>query len=141
MDKIYLGTLNKDFDDIGDNNRLYLEKHRFYCKWYWGFGYVSNRFSHQHFDGLFSGKYDIKEIFKDTRITQKEWYTIKELFASAYTLRKSADLFHIGGSHITDNTVITKDISMCRELNILVENLLNEIWDMLTTISKRKVTK
>ena len=87
-----------------------LRRPSFDCDWYWGFGYLGNRRCHFHLDGLREGEnihlYDaIKKRFGDTFVIQNSgrlWKFV-EVVKTVYTLRKSAELFHLGGSHCTSN--------------------------------------
>jgi hypothetical protein len=78
--------------------------------------------SHSHIDSSFMGKvsfyntdknaWDYTEYihnifdcptFTETTFSEKEGWTLSELFKTFYQLRESADMFGKGGSHITTN--------------------------------------
>src|SRR5687767_15009990 len=97
-EKIFLGTLKHDgkFGDKsgawGENstrNRVYLEKHKWDCGWYWGFGYIGNRAWHTHFDSLFLNGADtsVDKLFIKSKFTQTEWWELRDMFIQAYALK------------------------------------------------------
>ena len=131
--EVYLLGLGKD------GCHYWLEAPSWDCDWYWGFGYVETYTcdaspsishdinSHQHFDGLFlRGPKDchsmFTEFFEETPLTDKEIWQLLELMETFYTLRKAADTFVRGGSHITGNQFkdIIKNEHHARELNAIV---------------------
>lgn len=124
--------LGEDADGI----RYYLVEPNFDCGWYWGGLYIqsftNNRNptasrdirSHEHFDNLFLNKghfgpENFKERFVKTTIggDNNKWKML-ELAETFYCLRRAADLFHIGGSHITTNPCeeIVKDREIYEEI-------------------------
>ena len=91
-----------------DKERIYLDKPTFDCEWYWSFGYLGNRNEHYHLISITENRnkhmYDcLKEDYLlNNKIYQNLW-EFCELSQTIYTLKDSAELFHIGGSHITTN--------------------------------------
>jgi hypothetical protein len=130
--QIYLGTVKEGFKDLG-GEKLYLYKHSWDCEWYWGMGYIGNKNLHTHFDITFlqgKTKYDITEVFSSTHLNQANWWTILEMFSSAYKLREVADLYHRGGSHITTNLCKAKlqDKELSDRINKDLELVLDTVW-------------
>lgn len=89
----------------------------FVCNWYWGFGYLGNRDCHYHLDSLYTFDWQNKDMqnknlydqlklhFGDTlTITDdRDLWKFCEIVRTIYTLRKTAELYHLGGSHFTTN--------------------------------------
>ena len=130
--KLYLGRLRDDFQDLG-GEAIYLSKHSWDCDWYWGMGYIGNKDLHSHFKSTFlkdRGTYDIKDIFSETKLTQSNWWSILEMFETAYALREAADLYHRGGSRISTNLCREKlkDEELATRLNKDLEEVLDTVW-------------
>ena len=127
MDKIYLGNTT-------EYGRLYLSKHSWDCGWYWGFGYIGNKNCHLHIETLIGLKWDVSQIFdKGTKITQDQWWIIRELFRQAYALKCAAFVYQHGG-HQTTKLGITdciKNLEMAALINKDLEIVLNKVWDFL----------
>lgn len=150
---------NKKYFLLGideDGKKYYLEDGKFECGWYWGFGYVetftNNRCpeksadisSHSHFDSMFCNNGEFVEGFKaffikGVTLTDKEIWKLLEFMGSFYTIRKFADLCHIGGSNVTSvaeerdmiNSEIEESGNHCNKVVIpniikMVQNLLSE---------------
>lgn len=113
--------------------KYWLESPTWDCGWYWGFGYVETYTnndnpgkskdiqSHSHISGFYGSQdiYDFeKQCFRkgeyihnlhdtpslvSTTFTDKEGWTLTELFRTFYHLRESAELFGRGGMHTTTN--------------------------------------
>lgn len=151
-DKILLGKHN-------DEN-IYLSAPSWDCGWYWGFGYLGNRNCHYHVDGLkkiekynfdkkvwqyeFVNLYDgFKKHFGDSFIVKsdKDIWTLAELFATFYTLKEAAELLGRGGSHYTTNPIseliINKD-EVTRINEVILPALFDQIHDILVR-AKNKV--
>ena len=131
MRKIYLGTTRADFKQL-PSERIYLSKHTWDCSWYWGFGYIGNHNLHAHFTTFLrdGAGYGIDKVFSHTKLTDNNWWTILEMFSSAYKLREAADLYNRGGSHITTNLcawdLTSKSVS--DSLNKDLELVLDTVW-------------
>ena len=132
-DRIYLGT-------IAEYGRLYLSKHSWDCGWYWGMGYIGNNNCHMHIDSLIGAECSICNIFdKGTRITQDQWWIIRDLFKQAYALKEAAEIYQYGG-HQTSKPGITdciKNLEMAALINKDLETVLNKVWDFIANEVKR----
>jgi len=136
-----------------DGQYYYLEKESRNCGWYWGFGYIhsytNNRqperskdiAMHTHFDSLFLKTnifYSFKEFFVETTLNDNEIWQLLDLMQSAYTLRKTAELFYIGGSHITSKAKM--ELLENQELyNKINKELLPAIFEKIKEILMEKV--
>ena len=133
MDKIYLGNTT-------EYGRLYLSKHSWDCGWYWGFGYIGNSRLQMHIDSLINGEYDVNKIFDgSTRITQDQWWIIRDLFRQAYALKAAAEVYQYGG-HQTTRPGMTdriKNLEMAARINKDLEIVLNKVWDFIVNEVKR----
>ena len=130
--KLYLGRLRDDFQGLG-GEAIYLYKHSWDCDWYWGMGHIGNKYLHIHFKSTFlDGKdsYILENIFSKTNLTQTNWWTILEMFKTAYTLREAAGLYRRGGSHISTNLCREKlkDEELAARLNKDLEEVLDTVW-------------
>ena len=127
MDKIYLGDTMK-------YGRLYLSKHAWNCGWYWGFGYIGNPCYHLHINSLLGSEHDVSKVFDvETKITQDQWWVIRDLFKQAYALEEAAEVYQYGG-HQTTAPGITdciKNLEMAAQINKDLEIVLNKVWDFL----------
>lgn len=140
-------------DDEGTNH--WLEEPKWDCGWYWGFGYVETYTnnnnpsrsrdieSHQHFDGFFMKEIDgkfIHNIYDNPKITrttftEKEGWILSELMQSFYTLRKTAEMFHTGGAHITTNPVkeVLQRPDLEKEINeVMIPAVTKAVTELLT---------
>lgn len=139
---------------LGYNNNepIYLSPPSWDCGWYWGFGYLSNKNCHYHVDGLtkietynsdakvFTTKsvnlYDgFIEHFGDTlRVRKSDLWTLVELFKTFYTLKETAEVLGLGGSHYTTNPakdiIINKD-EVIRINTIVLPQIFEEIYKIL----------
>lgn len=147
------GRKNYLLGEDAEGIRHYIEEPKFDCGWYWGGLYIetftNNRqptrsvdiSSHSHFDSMFLkcdgafGPEVFKKIFKKTVFnSDKEMWRLLELARTFYTLRKAADLFHIGGSHITTNDCydVIKDQKMYEEIvKVKLPAVISEIMNLL----------
>lgn len=124
---------------IDDGELMYLSKHTWDCDWYWGLGYLGNRNCHYHFESLLynvmiNGKNVqhplASDLFKTTNITDSEWWIVRDLFAQAYALRKTAEVYRYGGhqSSRVGVTDIIKSAEKAKMLNADLENILDTLW-------------
>ena len=140
MKKIYLGRTRSDFELLPDE-KVWLSKHEWDCGWYWGMGYIGNKNLHTHFDSTFlhCAKYTPKEIFKDTKITEKEWWIIRDLFIQAYALKATAAIYRHGGHQTTvngvTNIILNKELE--DKLNADCKIVLDKIWSILEEVDNR----
>ena len=131
-EQLYLGKVRQDFkEDFIAGKRIYLSKHSWDCQWYWGFGYIGNTNLHTHFKSSFlTGEaYDIGKVFEETKLTQHNWWTILELFQTAYHLREAYEVYYRGGSHISNNPLRSK--LQDRELATRIAKDLGEVLEKL----------
>jgi hypothetical protein len=103
MNKTLLG---KDSDGV----KYYLADPSWDCDWYWGYGYIQSKDSHQHADGefktgdksydtdIFTGNFLVEKTFTD-----KQGWQLRELMATFYQLKNQAELVGRGGMHVTTN--------------------------------------
>jgi hypothetical protein len=136
--KILLGKAKADAGTSADGENIWLEKHKWDCGWYWGFGYVGNKDCHFHFesmlyikDGKGSCKYGASDLFETTNITDKEWWVIRDLFVQAYALKKAAEVYRYGGHQInqTGVTDIIKNKERADQINADLAKVLDLVWD------------
>ena len=138
--KIRLGRLKADAGTFADGEDVFLEKHRWDCGWYWGFGYLGNHNCHFHFesllyikDGKGGVKYGASDLFSETPLTDKEWWVIRDLFVQAYALKKAAEVYRHGGNQtfLQGVTDIVRDASLEVRLNKDLEQVLGTLWDFI----------
>jgi hypothetical protein len=122
------------------------------CGWYWGFGYIQTKDSHEHFKGFvgYQEKYDgDKKVFvKDeyvhniwnnkrlvkTTFTEKEGWTLSELFKTFYHLKESAEVFGKGGSHISANPCasVIQNKDWAKHINeVMIPAVTKQIMEIL----------
>lgn len=130
--KIYLGR-------IEGWGRIYIERHKWDCDWYWAFGYLGNKNCHFHIESLIKHpeRYDpdwhqVTKQFTETWLTQDQWWILRDLFIVAYALKKAAETYRYGGHQTqqADPYRIT-DKGKAAELNRDLELVLNNIWSLL----------
>lgn len=134
MEKIFLGTVKKDFDSgMIAGKRLYIDKHNWDCGWYWGFGYIGNSRLYTHFDGNLLYKLQIVDIFIRPRYTQGQWYAIQDLFKQAYALDKAAMVYQVGGNITGDRDIagLILNKEMADKLNADLKIILDKAWSIL----------
>lgn len=123
-----------------DGKSIYLSAPSWDCDWYWGFGYLGNKYCHYHVKGLTKietydfergvSKYEftdlhngLKKHFGDTFIvtSDNDIWTLAELFESFYSLKEYAELCHKGCAGLSTNP--------CAELlkNTFEETRINTI--------------
>ena len=120
MGKILLG---KD----SEGTSYYLADASWDCGWYWGYGYIQTRDSHQHADGKF---YDEGNEYGDTNIftggflvektfNESQGWKLRELMATFYQLKHQAELVGRGGMYITSNPLqdMLKDEKQAKHIN------------------------
>lgn len=129
--KVLLGIIREGAGTYADGQFVYLTKHQWDCGWYWGFGYLGNSKTHFHFDSLLKGEAKTaSELFSDTKITNKEWWIIRDLFVQAYALQKAAEVYRHGGhqSYQEGLTDMIVDVHMVTRLNHDLEKVLDRLW-------------
>jgi len=137
--RIYLGRTRGGF---APGEGVYLEKHTWDCDWYWGFGYVGNKNCHFHMDSMIEAPnnhvqdwHDITHHFEKTWITQDQWWILRDLFLSAYALKRAAEVYRHGG-HQTSKAAPYQiiDPEQERVINADLGQLLDNIWKYLQKI-------
>ena len=133
--KILLGKMKSNVGTYADGQNLYLEKHKWVCDWYWGFGYIGNKNCHFHFDSLLYNVNGIQhplasDLFEKTNITDNQWWVIRDLFVQAYALKAAAEVYRYGGHQATKpgvtDTIRSPD--KAASLNQDLSNTLDILW-------------
>lgn len=139
MTKILLGKLKSDADIYASGENIYLRKHTFDCGWYWGFGYVGNYRCHHHFETFLKDAKTASELFESTNISDKDWWVIRDLFAQAYAIKKTAEVYKHGGyqTSLKGVTDVLQDAAMVTRLNADLEKILNILWDYVISATNR----
>lgn len=128
-------------DSIGIKH--YVKAPSWDCGWYWGFGYIrtftNNRApemsrdidSHYHWESF--KDYPQPNHLIETPFTQNEWWKLRELAKTIYTLRETAEVLGRGGSHITTNPLreLLIDETMVKHIN---EELIPKLWEEMRKI-------
>jgi len=141
--KVYLEKVRDDFKGMTAGQRIWLTKHSWDCGWYWGFGYIGNANLHTHFDSEFlhTDCYTPDKIFSKTKITEQDWWIIRDLMVQAYALKDAAGVYKHGGHQTTKKGVtdIIKNEELAKSINQDLEKILNKVWDILTNICKGEI--
>lgn len=125
---------------LGSNpieGEMYLTKPKWECDWYWSFGWIGNNNLLINLDKLGSSNiYDnIKEFIPNVKLSDTNLWKFCELAESIYTLKKSAELFHRGGSHIVYNAKykeIMQNKEWCEHINyVIIPALIDELYKVL----------
>jgi hypothetical protein len=133
--KIFLGRVKHEADNMLAGENVYLTKHSWDCGWYWGMGYIGNSRSHTHFDSTFlKDTKTASELFINPQFTDSEWWVIRDLMIQAYALQKAAEVYRYGGhqkSHIGITDIIKND-TMVKLINADCGKVLNTLWAYVT---------
>ncbi|MES2287747.1 MAG: hypothetical protein V4547_18800 [Bacteroidota bacterium] len=123
-----------------DEENIYLSAPSWDCSWYWGFGYLGNKNSHYHVDGLNSKEnINLFDAFKkhfgsSLVVRDSQLWTLCELFQTFYVLKETAEVLGRGGSHFTTNPcselIINKE-EVARINNIVLPAIFEEIYKIL----------
>lgn len=125
---------------LGSNpieGEMYLIKPKWECDWYWSFGWIGNNSLLINLDKLGNSNiYDnIKEFIPNVKLSDTNLWKFCELAESIYTLKKSAELFHRGGSHIVYNAKyrgIMQNKEQCGHINyVTIPALIDELYKVL----------
>lgn len=125
---------------LGSNpieGKIYLIKPKWECDWYWCFGWIGNNNLLINLDKLGNSNiYDsIKEFIPNVELSDTNLWKFCELAESIYTLKKSAELFHRGGSHIVYNAKykeIMQNKEWCEHINyVIIPALIDELYKVL----------
>lgn len=123
--KKLLGKINGEY--------VYLEKHKWDCGWYWGFGYIRSESCNFHIDSLITRETDINKIFESTKVSQEDWWILRDLFIQAYAIKKCTEVYRHGGNQTEKAKPfrVVRDDELIKRLNSDLEILLNNIWDFI----------
>jgi hypothetical protein len=131
---------------VVDGRGILLRRPSFDCKWYWSFGYLGNSQCHYHLDGIESDQnkhmFDkLKLHFGDslTITDDRDLWKFCEISLTIYTLKKTADLCHTGGSHTTTNpgAELLKNADWYRHIvEVLIPAQIDELYKVLEKYSK-----
>ena len=114
---------------------IYLSAPSWDCGWYWGFGYLGNKYCHYHVDGLkeAGNLHDqLLSHFGDSFTLKRDadiWLFV-ELMRTFYTLREAAAVLGRGGSHYTAN-LCAETIKNQDEVKRINEVVLPTIFDAI----------
>jgi len=133
MNKLLLGRVSKGAGTYADGELLYITEHQWDCGWYWAFGYIGNRNNHFHLDSLLKQTKLASELFSDTKITNSQWWIIRDLFIQAYALKAAAQTYKYGGhqTSLAGVTDILKNDEKVTVLNADLKLILDTAWDYL----------
>jgi hypothetical protein len=149
LNKLFLGKVKKEIKSSQSYNpendhlwflgeKVYIEKHKWDCGWYWGFGYIGNKNLHCHADifvkNLIWHKADEvfeKSIFKN----ENDFWLFKDYLKQAYVLKKCAEVYRLGGHCVSKGKIIVNK-EMEDRLNKDLEIVLNALWNLLEELSK-----
>lgn len=114
---------------------IYIEKHKWACGWYWGFGYIGNKNLHCHADVFIEQLLwsDVDDVFEESLFNNKNFWVFKDLLRQAYALKKTAEIYQYGG-HCSSKKGVTDIIlnkQMSRKLNDDLEKVLGMLWCFL----------
>lgn len=119
-----------------DGQEVFMKKPEWSCEWYWSFGQIKSKDTHTQLRWLGDSCLynNINDYFSQFNLSGKQLWTFCELVESIYTLKKTAELFHRGGSHITTNPLreqlINKDWT--NHINeVLIPNQIDELYKVL----------
>ena len=144
MKKTKKHAFNKDVYLLGkDEHGVYywLESPKWDCGWYWGFGYIETYThntqpqlakdinSHEHATNFMSEFFiewnGSKPRLEETTFSRSEGWELCELFKRFYTLRKSADMFYRGGSHVSSS--VLESISESEKQDKIISDKINQV--------------
>ena len=144
MNKQKLATLyllGTDEDGI----KYWLKAPSWDCDWYWGFGYIETKDSHQHANNFMDWckEWNGKEpILKKTTFTDNEAWQLCELFKRFYMFKDMAEYYHIGGAHITTikDEVSKKDEEKEKHINeVEIPYITAKILDILKPKQRKRL--
>lgn len=113
----------------------------FDCNWYWSFGYLGNRDCHYHLEGIEKDKnlhmFDKVKAHFGSSLTitdDKDLWLFCEISLTIYTLKKTAELFYMGGSHTTtnpDKDLLKNDEYYNHIVSVLIPAQILSLYKML----------
>jgi len=145
--KIYL--IGKDSSGVN----YWLEEPRWDCDWYWGFGYMETYTnnkrpewardisSHSHWGGFcgleIGNKYihhiNASPMLSETVLSDRESWELSDLMKSFYTLKETAEIFHLGNSHLTSTGINLKDKNLEDHINtVVLPSIFKRIIEILS---------
>lgn len=127
---------------------VYLARPSWDCDWYWGFGYVQNKYLHTHLDSmcmvndrlvnLWDGlTHHIKGGKVHAMHLRKKLWTFCEVVQTIYHLKKTAEVLGRGGSHYTTNPcadLIRNPDEVKRINEVLIPKLIDEMYVALGVV-------
>lgn len=139
-EKVYLGKY--------EGEDVWLARPSWDCGWYWGFGYVQNRYLHTHlnmmcnvenrvvnlWDGL---QHHIKGGEIERMHVQNKLLTFCEVVQTIYYLRETAEVLGRGGSHYTTNPCadLIKNPDEVKRINeVLIPKRIDEMYIALGVV-------
>lgn len=129
-EKIYLG-LDKE------NQEVYMEAPKWSCDWYWSFGYIHSKDYFTHLNCLGGGNLysNIIKFFNEFVIKYNyDLWQFCELVQTIYTLKRTAELLHRGGSHYAPNPCqeLLKNSEFTNHINeVLIPELVDKMYGVL----------
>ena len=140
-EKIYLGQLA--YGPVHEGEKIWLEKHSWDCGWYWGFGYIGNRGLHFHIDSLIKAPApcEASRLFSKTKISDNDWWIIRDLFKQAYALKTAAEVYRHGGHQksLPGVTDVIQNAEVAKQLNSDLEKVLDKAWEFISkTVSDER---
>lgn len=126
--------LGEDIDGV----EYWLEKASWDCGWYWGFGYIESKHSHEHADNFLSEWFTewngSKPRLDKRTFTEAEGWELCELLKQFYTLKNTAEYFGRGKENC-GNTEIPdyKKPELVKEINeVRMPIIFNRIYEILS---------
>lgn len=125
---------NKLLLGILEGEAIYMTKHSWDCSWYWSFGYLSNESYHFHLAYYLKENTNIP--FTTSKLTQSNWWTVRDLFIQAYSLKAVAKTYKHGGhqSIIPGVTDVLRSKEKEDAANKDLKLLLDTAWTYLEGI-------
>ena len=78
------------------------------------------------------------DCFSQTKITEKEWWIIKDLFKQAEILKNCAEIYRYGGNCTeSEEAKVIKNQLMADTINKDLKIVLDTVWELLEIINKR----
>lgn len=149
---------NKVFFGLDKKTRenIFITKPSFDCGWYWSFGYLGNKDLHYHLESYSHKEHHFilndgttKCITENRNINMRDallldyelcenikdnLWVFCELSTTIYDLKKAAEIFHIGGSHYTENplkTLLKREYLNTLLNETIIPKLCQELWNLI----------
>lgn len=80
---------------------------------------------------------DLSKHLKSTKLTQKDWWIIGDLFNQAYSLKECAGIYNRGGAHWTNTGEfgVIANTDKEKELNKDLEKVLDDVWGYINKVT------